>query len=70
MSNVNPITKAWSCALDKFNEITAEWNKEETRLDTEYADADAEVDKVADEIAASFAPKFVAANRNGCRRCN
>lgn len=70
LNGSDPVTKAWSCALEKFNEITAEWNKEESRLDTEYADAEKEVDKVADELASMFSVKVSNNNRNGCRRCN
>lgn len=45
--------------MEKFGEIKAAYEKEEARLDTEYATADAEVEKVANELEAFFDSKVV-----------
>ena len=56
--------------MEKFGEIKEAYEKEEARLDTEYAAAEAEAEKVATELESLFPMKVVNVQRNACRACN
>jgi hypothetical protein len=70
LTSGDPVGKAYACAMEKYNEISAAYQAEETRLTSEYATADAELETVASELAGMFSTRVVNVQRNAARAVN